>query len=185
MSKKQSRKTSKRPRRSKRRSIKQKGGQQNEKSLYDRLGGVFAIAAVVNHFSDNLIQNAIVGKNSQNPYLKEWNQHDSVEARLPGLKFQRTLWLCATAGGPQKYVGTHTGQCPMSLENAHERFHISPEEFDEVARELAKSLDFFKVPQKEKEEVLAAFAAHKNEINTGYYESKGQPKPEIKCPMAK
>jgi hemoglobin len=44
-----------------------------EKSLYERLGGVFAIAAVVDHFSDALVQNPIVGKTSQNPALREWH----------------------------------------------------------------------------------------------------------------
>ena len=43
-----------------------------------------------------------------------------------------------------------------------------PEEFDEVAAELGRTLDFVKVPQQEKEEVLAAFAAHKGEVTEGY-----------------
>jgi len=62
-----------------------------EPSLYERLGGVFAIAAVVNHFSDAVVQNPIVGQGSKNPELDEWstNQVD----RLPGLKFMRTLWV--------------------------------------------------------------------------------------------
>ena len=44
---------------------------------------------------------------------------------------------------------------------------ISPDEFDEVAAELGRTLDFVKVPRREKEEVLAAFAAHKNEVTAG------------------
>jgi hemoglobin len=46
--------------------------------------------------------------------------------------------------------------------------HISPEEFDEVAAELGRALDYFKVPKHEKEQVLAAFAAHRQEVNTGF-----------------
>ena len=46
---------------------------QTEKSLYERLGGVFAIAAVVDHFSDAIVQNPIVGKNSKNPALRKWH----------------------------------------------------------------------------------------------------------------
>ena len=42
-----------------------------EPSLYERLGGVFAIAAVVNHFSDAVVQNPIVGQGSKNPELDE------------------------------------------------------------------------------------------------------------------
>jgi hemoglobin len=44
-----------------------------DKSLYERLGGVFAIAAVVDHFSDALVENPIVGKSSENPALREWH----------------------------------------------------------------------------------------------------------------
>ena len=50
----------------------------------------------------------------------------------------------------------------------HRDLKISPAEFDEVARELGRSLDFAKVPKREKAEVLAAFAPHKNEVTTGY-----------------
>jgi hemoglobin len=45
--------------------------------------------------------------------------------------------------------------------------NISPAEFDEVAAELSRTLDAFKVPQGEKEEVLGAFAAHKGEVTEG------------------
>jgi len=44
-----------------------------EKSLYERLGGVFAIAAVVDHFSDAVVKNAIVGKTSGNEALRPWH----------------------------------------------------------------------------------------------------------------
>jgi hemoglobin len=43
-----------------------------EKSLYERLGGVFAIAAVVDHFSDAVVKNPVVGQKSKNPQLREW-----------------------------------------------------------------------------------------------------------------
>ena len=137
-----------------------------EKSLYDRLGGVFAIAAVVDHFSDAVVKNPMVGKDSKNPSLKEW--HTNNLGRLPGLKFMRTLWVSAAAGGPFKYTPTKPGKTELGLEEAHRNLKISPEEFDEVAAELGRTLDFVKVPRKEKEEVLAAFAAHKNEVTAGY-----------------
>jgi hemoglobin len=54
------------------------------------------------------------------------------------------------------------------LEEAHRELKISPAEFDEVAAELGRTLDFFKVPEQEKGEVLAAFAAHKGEVTEGY-----------------
>ncbi len=70
-----------------------------DKSLYERLGGVFAIAAVVNYFSDEIIKDPVAGANSKNPALREWHTKQ-VGGRLPGLKFMRTLWVCAAAGGP-------------------------------------------------------------------------------------
>ena len=139
---------------------------QGEKSLYERLGGVFAIAAVVDHFSDAVVKNPLVGTTSKNPDLRKW--HTENLGRLPGLKFMRTLWVCAVAGGPYKYTGTKPGSTPFGLEEAHRALHISPAEFDEVAAELGRALDFAKVPAREKAEVLAAFAAHKNEVTAGY-----------------
>jgi hemoglobin len=137
-----------------------------ETSLYDRLGGAFAIAAVIDHFSDALIKNPIVGQGSRNLALSEW--HTSKLDRLPGLKFMRTLWVCNVAGGPFEFSATRPGSTPLGLEEAHRDLRISPEEFDEVAAELGRTLDHFKVPQPEKDEVLAAFAAHKPEVNAGY-----------------
>ena len=137
-----------------------------EASLYDRLGGAFAIAAVVDHFSDALISNPIVGQSSENPALREW--HTNNLARLPGLKFMRTLWVCDISGGPQTYAGTEPGRTALGLEEAHRDLKISPEEFDEVAAELTRTLDHFGVPDQEKEEVLGAFAGHKDEVTEGH-----------------
>jgi len=134
-------------------------------SLYERLGGVFAIAAVVDHFSDAVIANPKVGRGSPNRQLDEWSTRQA--GRLPGLKFMRTLWVCNVAGGPFQYVGTHPGSTPIGLEEAHRDLRIDPAEFDEVAAELARSFDAFNVPAREKGEVLAAFAAHKGEVTEG------------------
>ena len=139
---------------------------QTEKSLYDRLGGVFAISAVVDHFSDALVNNPIVGKDSKNPALRNW--HRNSLNRLPGLKFMRTLWVCEVTGGPFKFSPTKPGSTPLGLENAHRDLKISPAEFDEVAAELGRTLDWAKVPAREKGEVLTAFAAHKAEVTAGY-----------------
>ena len=138
----------------------------NDKSLYERLGGVFAIAMVIDHFSDAVVQNPIVGKTSKNPALRKW--HTQNLGRLPGLKFMRTLWVCEVTGGPFKFSATKPGNTHLGLEEAHRDLKISPAEFDEVAAELGRSLDFAKVPTREKGEVLAAFAAHKNEVTAGY-----------------
>lgn len=136
-----------------------------ESTLYDRLGGAFAIAAVVDRFSDALIENPIVGQGSSNPALREW--HTNNLGRLPGLKFMRTLWVCNVSGGPFQYTATNPGSTTLGLEEAHRDLQISSEEFDEVAAELARTLDTFEIPTQEKDEVLAAFAAHKSEVTEG------------------
>jgi len=156
-----------------------------EPSLYTRLGGIYPIAAVVNHFSDALVHNPIAGKDSPNPQLRQWYD-EKMKDRMAGLKFMRTLWLCNQAGGPFRFVASSpeaAGRCPMSLENTHAGLKISPEEFDAVAQELANTLDHFAVPEREKAEVLAAFAGHKSEVNRGYLASVGATLPPVVCPI--
>ena len=129
------------------------------------LGGIFAIAAAVDHFSDAVVKNPVAGQNSKNPQLREW--HTKNLERLPGLKWMRTLWVAQASGGPYQYKATKPGKTQLSLEEAHRNLKITPAEFDAVAGELVKSLDFAKVPKREKDEVLAAFAAHKDEVTAG------------------
>ena len=138
----------------------------SDKSLYERLGGVFAMAAVVDHFSDAVVKNPIVGEKSANPQLREW--HTKNLGRLPGLKFMRTLWVCEISGGPYKFTATKPGTTSLGLEEAHRDLRISPAEFDEVAAELGRTLAVCKIPKPEMDEVLAAFAAHKGEVTAGY-----------------
>ena len=121
-----------------------------EQSLYERIGGVNAIAMVVDRFSDEIVKNP---KLNLNPALKEWNQ----SGQLPGLKFMRTLWLCHAAGGPFQYTGKELGE-------AHKDLHITSDEFDEVGAEIARALDHFNVPEREKQEALAAIVARKAEV---------------------
>jgi hemoglobin len=121
-----------------------------EQSLYERLGGVNAIAMVVDRFSDEIIKNP---KLNVNPTLQEWNN----KGQLPGLKFMRTLWICAATGGPFQYTG-------KELHEAHQDLHITSEEFDEVGAEIDRALDYFNVPEREQQELLAAIVSHKAEV---------------------
>ena len=123
----------------------------SEQSLYERLGGVNAIAMVVDRFSDKIVENP---KLNENPNLKEWN----TSGQLEGLKFMRTLWICQAAGGPFQYTG-------KDMHDAHKNLHITPEEFDEVGAEIGRALDHFGVPDREKQELLAAVVAHKAEVS--------------------
>jgi len=81
-----------------------------EPSLYERLGGVFAIAAVVDHFSDALVKNPIVGQGSKNPELREW--HTDKLDRLPGLEFRRFLFRSRPATGHRSMRSSSAGSPP-------------------------------------------------------------------------
>jgi hemoglobin len=128
-----------------------------EPTLYERLGGIYAIAAVVDHFSDQLLKNPKIVE--ANPELKEWHT-SAFPTRLQGLKFLRTLWVADVSGGPFQYTA-------RELRDAHFDLHIPPEVFDEVAAELGRTLDHFGVPEREKGEVLDAFASRKGEVTAG------------------
>jgi hemoglobin len=128
-----------------------------EPTLYERLGGIFAIAAVVDHFSDQLLKNPeIVNGGAE---LHEWHT-TTYPGRLPGLKFLRTLWVADVSGGPFQYTA-------RELRDAHFDLKIPPGVFDEVAAELRHTLDHFGVPEREKGEVLGAFGAERREVTAG------------------
>jgi hemoglobin len=124
-----------------------------EPSLYERVGGIFAIAAVVNRFSDEIITNP---KLNVNPALKAWNETEAA-FRLPGLKFGRTQWVAALAGGPYEYTG-------QPLSEAHTRFQLTAEEFAEVGAEIVRALDYYKVPEREKQELVDAYMTAMSDV---------------------
>ncbi len=124
-----------------------------EQSLYDRVGGIFAIAAVVDRFSDAIIINP---KLNENPALKAWNENEAA-TRLPGLKFGRTQWVAALTGGPYEYTG-------LPLSEAHTRFRLTSEEFDEVGAEIVRALDYYNVPEREKKQLVDAYMLSKPDV---------------------
>ena len=126
-----------------------------EQSLYERVGGIYAIAAVVDRFSDAILINP---KLNQNPALKAWNE-SQVAARLPGLKFGRTIWLAALTGGPFEYTG-------LPLHEAHKHLRLTSDEFDEVGAEIVRALDHYDVPEQEKNELVSAYMLSKPEVVT-------------------
>jgi hemoglobin len=64
---------------------------------------------------------------------------------------------CQAVGGPFEYTGKKLGE-------AHEDLHITSEEFDEVGAEIAGALDHLNIPEREKQEVLAAIVAQKDDV---------------------
>ena len=136
-----------------------------EESLYDRLGGIYNIAAVVDHFGDALANDPIVGKNTTNPFLQDWYANRSW--RGAGFKVLTTLWVCEKAGGPYRYVSTEPNRDSLDLEPTHYDMKLTEEEFDAAGNLLAETLDHFDVPKREKDEVLDAFMTHKQEVISG------------------
>ncbi len=132
---------------------KKKPSGKKKPSLYERLGGIFAIAAVVDRFSDEIITNP---KLNVNPALKAWNETEAA-TRLPGLKVMRTIWIASMAGGPFKYTG-------LPLEDAHQEFNLTPDEFAEVGAEIVRALEFFQVPEREIQELVATYQQSMSDV---------------------
>lgn len=124
-----------------------------DKGLFDRLGGFFGIAAVVNRFSDQILVNPVL---NQNPALVAWNQNEAP-TRLPGLKFLRTMWIASMVGGPIKFTG-------QPLEEAHDRFNLTPTEFAEVGAEIVRALQFFSVPQSDINQLVCIYQTSMDEV---------------------
>jgi hemoglobin len=115
-----------------------------EKPLYDRLGGKAAITAVVDDFvarvaADNRINSFFAGSD------------------IPRLKMQLVNQICEASGGPCTYTGRdmQTVRRGMGIANAH---------FDALVQDLVATLDKFKVPDREKNELLAALGPMRQDI---------------------
>lgn len=121
-----------------------------EKPLYERLGGVYAVATVVDDFIERLLVNDIL---NANPAINE------ARKRVPkaGLKFQVTALVCQVTGGPQKYTG-------RPMKESHQRLNITEKEWEAMAADFKKTLDSFKVPEKEQQELFAIVGSTKGDI---------------------
>jgi len=134
---------------------------EEKKSLYERLGGVYAIATVVDAFIDKLLVNDTL---NANPAIKE------ARARVPkaGLKFQVTALVCQVTGGPQIYNG-------RSMKEAHHNLHITEREWDAMVKDFVDVLDQFKVPKGEQTELLTIVGSTKGDIVTTQSASTARP----------
>ncbi len=115
-----------------------------EKSLYERLGGKEAITAVVEEFVGN-----VAGDIRINSFFKD--------ANIPHLKKMLVEQICEATGGPIKYTG-------LDMKSAHKGMGIASTHFNSLVEDLVKALDKFKVPEKEKGELIGALAGMKNDI---------------------
>ena len=115
-----------------------------DQSLYQRLGGKEAITAVVDDFIGNVAADARINKRFAN-------------ANIPRLKMLLVEQICAASGGPCTYTG-------RDMTTAHTGMNIQSAEFDALVEDLVKSLDKFKVPEREQGELLGALGGMKPAI---------------------
>lgn len=119
-------------------------------SLYDRLGGVYAIACVVDDFIDRIMADPRLNKN---PLVDE--AHHRVPP--PGFKYLVTEMVCWATGGPQRYTG-------RSMRDSHAHLKISADEWDSFADDFNQTLDKFGVPERERGELLAILGSTRGDI---------------------
>jgi hemoglobin len=119
-------------------------------TLYDRLGGAYAIASVVDDFIERLLVNDTL---NANPAIKQ------ARDRVPkaGLKFHVTTLVCQVTGGPSKYVG-------RDMKTAHAQLGITEKEWDAMVADFKVTLNKFGVPAAEQQQLIAIVATTKTDI---------------------
>ena len=110
-------------------------------ALYDRLGGVYNVATVVDDFIDRIM---VDPRLNANPQVDE--AHHRVSP--PGFKYLVTEMVCWATGGPQHYSG-------RSMGDSHRHLMITPQEWQAFLDDFQQTLDKFNVPQAEQEELVA------------------------------
>lgn len=118
--------------------------------LYDRLGGIYSIATVVDDFIDRIM---VDERLNSNPRVDE--AHHRVLP--PGFKYLVTEMLAEAAGGPQHYTG-------RSMVESHRELQITPGEWRAFMDDLNHTLDKFDVPQQERSEIVAIVESTRGHI---------------------
>ncbi len=119
-------------------------------SLYDRLGGVYSIATVVDDLIDRVMGDPRL---NANPLV------DEAHHRVPpaGFKYLVTEMVCWAAGGPQKYTG-------KSMAESHRDLKITGGEWTAFLDDFQQALDKFKVPAEEQAELKAIVNSTRSDI---------------------
>jgi hemoglobin len=114
---------------------------QNQPSLYERLGGVYSIATVVDDLIDRVMAD---------PRLNANPAVDEAHHKVPpaGFKYLATEMVCWASGGPQTYTG-------RSMADSHRHLNITPQEWEAFMDDFEQTLDKFKVPAAEQAELRA------------------------------
>ncbi len=119
-------------------------------ALYDRLGGVYNIATVVDDFIDRIMVDPRLNKN---PRVDE--AHHRVSAA--GFKYLVTEMVCWATGGPQRYSG-------RSMGDSHRHLMITEQEWEAFMDDFQQTLDKFAMPQPEQEELKGIVEATQESI---------------------
>src|SRR3972149_714093 len=120
------------------------------KSLYQRLGGVYNIAPVVDEFLEVLYVDDVL---NANPRIKE--SRDRVPKAY--LKYHVTSMACQASGGPEKYTG-------RSMKDSHRHLDITEKEWQAMRADFKKVLNKFKLPEQEQNELFAIVESTKGDI---------------------
>jgi len=122
---------------------------QPKPTLYERLGGKEAIKMVINDFIDKL------GSDKRITNQKIIDRVASIDVNR--LKMHLTDQVCMATGGPCTYTG-------RSMKEAHAGMDITEAEFDIMVDDLVQTLNAYKVPKKEQDELLALLAPMKSDV---------------------
>ena len=123
----------------------------SDASLYERLGGTYAIAGAVDVLVDRLFANAAVNAN------EAVHAHHGNMANAAGYKFLVTAWSIEAAGGPKCYPG-------RDMVEAHDDLHIDQHGFDAVATEIDSTLSFLGVPDTERREFMDIIERYRSQV---------------------
>jgi len=123
-----------------------------EESLYERLGGTYSIAVVIDDFMNRIIDN---GTLNANPAIDAARK----TVPLPGLKFQVIAFTVQAAGGPKIYAG-------RAMKESHVHLNISAREWEAMLADLRASLYRYNVPDREQKDVIDLVNSIKGDIVT-------------------
>jgi hemoglobin len=128
-----------------------------EKSLYERLGGIDAIKAVVGEFAGRVLADDRVNKKF-------------AKSDAPRLVLHLQEIVCKVTGGPCEYTG-------MGMKDAHKNMKVTDGEFKALVEDLVGALDKFNVPEKEKNDLLAILGPLHDQIVEVKSDATGTPLP--------
>jgi hemoglobin len=121
-----------------------------EASLYERLGGIYGIAAAVDALVDRLYANASA---NANPAVAAFH----AQQGQAGFKFLVTAWTVEATGGPKCYPG-------RDMRDAHTHLNVSEADFDVVALEAKATLSFLGAPAQEAGEFMALLESYRSMV---------------------